>query len=93
MALSVACVYLQSSKAWLRAPMSVHQNQHQLVDLLEVYHARELRQQLLREIRRLRDGDAFLPGSSDDRRRRTSAFYENMLLECSHLLDHLGDYG
>jgi hypothetical protein len=72
--------------------MSIHENQQRQVDLLEVYHARELRTVLLREIRRLRDDERFLPGNGPARRRNIAAFYENMLLDCSHLLDYLGDY-
>jgi hypothetical protein len=68
------------------------QSQYQLVDLLEVYHARSVQSALLREIRRLRLEDNFLPGSDRIRREEISAFYESMLLTSTQLLHVLGDY-
>lgn len=63
----------------------------QLVDLLEVYHAKALQTSLLREVRRLREEDLYLPGSDRLRREEISAFYESMLLTCTQLLEVLGD--
>ena len=66
-------------------------SQFQLVDLLEVYHAKALQTSLLREVRRLREDDQCLPGSDRLRREEVSAFYESMLLTCTQLLQVLGD--
>lgn len=68
------------------------QSQFQLVDLLEVYHARSVQSALLREIRRLRMEDNCLPGNDRLRREEISAFYESMLLTSTQLLHVLGDY-
>ena len=71
---------------------SMSQSQYQLVDLLEVYHARTVQSALLREIRRLRVEDNCLPGSDNLRRDEVSAFYESMLLTSTQLLHVLGDF-
>lgn len=66
-------------------------SQFQLVDLLEVYHAKSLQTTLLREVRRLREEEEYLPGSDRLRREEVSAFYESMLMTCTQLLQVLGD--
>ncbi len=63
----------------------------ELIDLLEVFHARSMRTEILAQLRRLRDEDNVLPGSDPSRRQETIAFYEGMLLTCSALLRNLGD--
>jgi hypothetical protein len=68
------------------------QSQYQLVDLLEVYHARTVQSALLREVRRLRAEENCLPGSDRLRREEVSAFYESMLMTSTQLLQVLGDY-
>ena len=66
-------------------------SQFQLIDLLEVYHAKALQTALLRQVRRLRDEEQGLPGSDRLRREEVSAFYESMLLTSTQLLQVLGD--
>lgn len=66
-------------------------SQFQLVDLLEIYHAKTLQTSLLGEVRRLREEDQCLPGSDRLRREEISAFYESMLMTSTQLLQVLGD--
>ncbi len=65
-------------------------SQHQIVDLLEIYHARSLRDLLLREVRRLRIEEGVL-GLDPQRRREVHDFYESMLITSTELLYCLGD--
>lgn len=65
-------------------------SQHEIVDLLEIYHARNLRNQLLREVRRLRVEDGVL-GLDPQRRREVHDYYESMLISSTELLYSLGD--
>ena len=67
-------------------------SQFQMVDLLEVYHARTLHSALIREVRRLRAEEQCLPGSDRLRREEISAFYESMLMTSTQLLQVLGDF-
>ncbi|MFW6093814.1 MAG: hypothetical protein ACODAC_07560 [Pseudomonadota bacterium] len=62
-----------------------------LVDLLEIYHARQLRDHLLEQLRRLRVHDPLNPFQDEARRRETRSYYEAMLLTVAELLDGLGD--
>ena len=62
------------------------------VDLLEIYHARSIRDAILAQLRRL-----YLPGevlSLDERRRRRQIrnYYEAQLLTVVELLQELGDH-
>ncbi len=63
----------------------------ELIDLLEVFHARAMRREIRRQLRRLRDEDNLLPAVDPLRREETIAFYEGMLLTCRALLHSLGD--
>ncbi|MAT85154.1 MAG: hypothetical protein CMQ43_08815 [Gammaproteobacteria bacterium] len=71
--------------------MSQPHNDQGLVDLLEIYHARQLRDQLLEQLRRLRVHDPLNPFQDEARRRETCSYYESMLLTVAELLDGLGD--
>jgi hypothetical protein len=67
------------------------QNDQGLVDLLEIYHARQVRDQLLAQLRRLRVHDPSNPYHSAAHRREASTYYEAMLLTVAELLGGLGD--
>jgi hypothetical protein len=67
------------------------QNQEGCVDLLEIYHARQTRDEIRRQIRRLRRPDTTNPLVDYVRRRETRSYYEAMLLAISELLKSLGD--
>jgi len=69
--------------------MSPYSNQ--LVDLLEIYHARSLRDRLRRELARLDSDDGVLPGSDPQRRAEIREFYAAMLATSHGLLFSLGD--
>ncbi|MEQ8857583.1 MAG: hypothetical protein RIC56_02950 [Pseudomonadales bacterium] len=66
-------------------------NDQGLVDLLEIYHARQLRDQILSELRRLRVHDPLNPFQDQARRRELRSYYEAMLLTVAELLGSLGD--
>ncbi len=73
--------------------MPHHDPRHEqgLVDLLEIYHARQVRDQILGQLRRLRVRDPLNPFQDDSRRRELSSYYEAMLLTVAELLGGLGD--
>jgi len=71
--------------------MSQPHNDQGLVDLLEIYHARQVRDQLLEQLRRLRAHDPLNPFQDEIRRRETQSYYEAMLLTVAELLSNLGD--
>jgi hypothetical protein len=62
-----------------------------LVDLLEIYHARQVRDQLLGQLRRLRTCDSANPYQNGARRHEARSHYEAMLLVVAELLGGLGD--
>lgn len=62
-----------------------------MVDLLEIYHARSLRNHLVRALARLDSGDALPPGDDPARRAEIRQFYEAMLITSGGLLYTLGD--
>jgi hypothetical protein len=62
-----------------------------LVDLLEIYHARQVRDQLLAQLRRLRTQDPSNPYQNTARRQEARSHYEAMLLVVAELLGGLGD--
>lgn len=66
-------------------------NDQGLVDLLEIYHARALRDQILEQLRRLRQHDPSNPFHDAARRRESRSYYEAMLLTVAELLGTLGD--
>jgi len=73
--------------------MAQHLPHHQqgMVDLLEIYHARQLKAQLLDNLRRVRANDPFDPQQDPLRRRETQSYYEAMLITVVELLNGLGD--
>jgi len=71
--------------------MGMDQNQEGCIDLLEIYHARQMREEIRGQIRRLRKIDPVNPLADYVRRRETRSYYEAMLLAISELLKSLGD--
>lgn len=66
-------------------------NDQGLVDLLEIYHARQVRDQILSHLRRLRAHDPLNPFQDELRRRELRGYYETMLLAAAEMLGSLGD--
>jgi hypothetical protein len=62
-----------------------------LVDILEIYHARQLRDDLLTNLRRMRQDNPLDPFQDPLRREETRSYYEAMLLTICELLHGLGD--
>jgi len=67
-----------------------HRNEH-VVDLLEIFHGRQLRDQIVAQLQRLTAADAGNPGVRSGPQLRASRYYEAMLITVSELLDDLGD--
>jgi hypothetical protein len=66
-------------------------NDQGLIDLLEIYHARRMRDQLLAHVRRLQIVDPGNPYQDAALREEAHAYYEAMLLILADLLVNLGD--
>jgi hypothetical protein len=66
-------------------------NDQGLVDLLEIYHARQVRDQILEQLRRLRVRDPLNPFQDEIRRGEMQSYYEAMLVTVAELLGGLGD--
>ena len=62
-----------------------------MIDILEIYHARRARDEILTNLRRLRTHNPLDPFQDPIRRQETRAYYEAMLLTVAELLDLLGD--
>ncbi|MGI9324138.1 MAG: hypothetical protein ACR2PZ_02890 [Pseudomonadales bacterium] len=60
------------------------------VDLLEIYHARQLRAQIIEQLRRLAE-QADQPGTPGLCAGELGVFYESLLMNVEHLLSALGD--
>jgi len=69
----------------------MHHNDQGLVDLLEIYHARQMRDQLIAQMRRLRTVNPANPYQDPARRHEAHAHYETMVLILAELLVSLGD--
>ncbi len=61
-----------------------------LVDLLEIYHARQVRDDLVQQLRRLRQSQQ-LPLCEHARRKEVRRHYEMLLSSITDLLRQLGD--
>jgi hypothetical protein len=68
-----------------------HQNDQGLIDLLEIYHARQLRDDILTHLRRLRLENPLDPFQDHGRKREIRSYYEAGLLTIAELLRTLGD--
>jgi hypothetical protein len=84
-----ASVYGELELQGMRMAMS--RDRHGMVDLLEIYHARSLRNLLVRELARLDSQDSVPPGHDPARRAEIREFYESMLITSGGLLYSLGD--
>ncbi|NOX51650.1 MAG: hypothetical protein GXP16_14130 [Gammaproteobacteria bacterium] len=69
----------------------MEQNQQGLIDLLEVFHARQLRDDILGQLRRLRSSTQQLPMVEPGRKQEIRRYYEALLLTVAELLHQLGD--
>jgi len=68
-----------------------HENYQGLVDLLEIYHARQQRDEILTQLRRLRVENPLDPFQDHARKREIKSYYEAALLSMVELLRALGD--
>jgi hypothetical protein len=71
--------------------MAMSRDGQGMVDLLEIYHARSLRNHLMRELARLSSQDGLPRGDDPARRAEIREFYEAMLITSGGLLYSLGD--
>lgn len=69
----------------------MEQNQQSVVDLIEIYHARQLRDEIMGQLKRIRSGQQQLPIYDSVKRREIRAYYEALLLTVAELLHHMGD--
>ena len=66
-------------------------NQDGYVDLLEIYHARQLRDQIIAQLRRLRASGDRLSLAEQTHRREVRGYYEALLLTVAELQHLTGD--
>jgi len=71
--------------------MAMSRDRHEMIDLLEIYHARSMRNHVMRELARIDSNDSVLPGHDPARRAEIREFYEAMLMTSGGLLYTLGD--
>lgn len=64
---------------------------HGAVDLLEIYHARQMRDQIITQLRRIRASHDELPMDHAVKKREVRAYYEALLLTVAELLHRMGD--
>jgi len=69
----------------------MEENQHSGVDLLEIYHARKMRDEIILQLRRLRASSEQLSLHERDRRREVRGYYEALLLTVAELQHQMGD--
>ena len=63
-----------------------------IVDLLEIFHGRQLKEQILVQLRRLNDENQQLPLQMIAKRREVVRYYEALLLTVVDMLHQLGDH-
>ena len=61
------------------------------VDLLEIYHARQLRDSIISQLNRLRGADRTVSLDGRMRRSEVCGYYKALLLTTAELLQELGD--
>ena len=61
------------------------------VDLLEIYHARQLGNEIIMQLRRLRSNSDVMPLDHQFRKREIRGYYEALLLTVAELQHQLGD--
>ncbi len=71
--------------------MTMEKHQQGTIDLLEIYHARQVRDQIIAQLRRLRSTTHQLPLHEQARRRELRGYYEALLLTVAELQHHMGD--
>ena len=69
----------------------MEKNQQGTIDLLEIYHARQVRDHIIAQLRRLRCTTQQLPLHEQARRSDLRGYYEALLLTVAELQDHVGD--
>lgn len=69
----------------------MEQNREDTVDLLEIYHARQVRDVIISQLRRLRGRAEYLPEPEQMRRQEVRGYYEALLLTVAELQHHMGD--
>lgn len=69
----------------------MEQNQQGVIDLLEIYHARKVRDEVIGQLRRLRSETQKLPVYDSAKRREIRSYYEALLLTVAELLHQMGD--
>ena len=62
-----------------------------VVDLLEIFHGRQLRDQVIAQLKRLASAEAHGFPIDDAAHRMAARYYEAMLITVAELLDELGD--
>ena len=62
-----------------------------VVDLLEIFHGRQVRDQIIAQLRRLASAEARGEAVDDATTRQAARYYEAMLITVAELLDALGD--
>lgn len=67
------------------------QDEQGMVDLLEIYHARQLQNHIVQQLRRLRKDSQHLPLDDLNRKREVVRYYEALLLTVDELLHQMGD--
>ena len=67
------------------------QNREDTVDLLEIYHARQVRDVIISQLQRLRGPADYLPEPDRMRRLEVRGYYEALLLTVAELQHHMGD--
>lgn len=62
-----------------------------VVDILEIFHGRQLRDQIIAQLKRLDGAGSSGETRLDPLRRKASQYYEAMLITMADLLGELGD--
>ncbi|MFK7916110.1 MAG: hypothetical protein AB8B93_19510 [Pseudomonadales bacterium] len=71
-------------------PRNMNLQRTDAVDLLEIYHARQLRRTILKQLERLAEREEW-PRAEGPCVGELTVFYEMLLLNAEHLLSALGD--
>ena len=69
----------------------MEQREQGAIDLLEIYHARRVRDEVIGQLRRLRSETQKLPLHDGAKRREIRGYYEALLLTVAELLHRMGD--
>ncbi|MEM9622281.1 MAG: hypothetical protein AAF993_11560 [Pseudomonadota bacterium] len=72
-------------------PRAAHNQHHDAVDLLEIYHARQMRDQIIGQLRRIRASNEGMPINHGMHKREIRGYYEALLLTVVELLHRMGD--